>query len=383
MTTANPTNEPGFICDHCDEFVDRPRRAEFDTCAPCRDLGTLPDEELLRRKAYHEKEAMRLGNEIAKVWRLRIRTGNATKEDKERAAAIHQPASPPVENGDATGKCMDCNHEIDNRDQWGNCAATVARVLGSGPCGCPHSTASQRECGNHCEHGEGFIQNGQCWYLTTTRFCGHRCGVAGGLPEGDLSPCPFCGKDATTGSYARPSGGVAKYVTCADEDCPAFEIRSTPEEWNRRVPLPSQPPGERSERTQLGKLWEVWFEQVGEHATVDVVNATSKLVIAEREIYRQSPPELAAELDAIEARLNAATPGPLGARLGSGNSVCTALASEAEDFFDEFVCDVLPDYVCIQGKAKRWEANRDFIQAAYTDIRRLLDLARGKGQEGE
>lgn len=33
-----------------------------------------------------------------------------------------------------------------------------------------------------------------------------------------------------------------------------------------------------------GELWQQWFERVGNRATADVVNATAKLVIAEREI---------------------------------------------------------------------------------------------------
>ncbi len=41
---------------------------------------------------------------------------------------------------------------------------------------------------------------------------------------------------------------------------------------------------QQPEPSELGAFWQTWFAAVGEHATVDVVNATTKLVIAEREI---------------------------------------------------------------------------------------------------
>lgn len=80
----------------------------------------------------------------------------------------------------------------------------------------------------------------------------------------------------------------------------------------------------------------------------------------------------------IEARANAATPGPLEARLGSGNNVCTALASIATATFDEFVCDVLPDYACNLGITPRWEANRNFIEHVFTDIPALCRTLRAQ-----
>lgn len=75
-------------------------------------------------------------------------------------------------------------------------------------------------------------------------------------------------------------------------------------------------------------------------------------------------PEQVAEAEHL---FSEATPGPLGARLGSGQNVCTALASEAENAFDEFVCDVLPDYACQPGTATRWEANRNLIEWLYAN----------------
>lgn len=78
----------------------------------------------------------------------------------------------------------------------------------------------------------------------------------------------------------------------------------------------------------------------------------------------------------IKARVAKATPAPLEARIGSGNNVCTALASNNPTAFDDFVCDVLPDYACKPGIATRWEANRDFIQHAYSDIPALCETVR-------
>ena len=36
------------------------------------------------------------------------------------------------------------------------------------------------------------------------------------------------------------------------------------------------------------EAWKKWFEQVGSHATVDVVNATATLVINERDIAAEA-----------------------------------------------------------------------------------------------
>lgn len=76
-------------------------------------------------------------------------------------------------------------------------------------------------------------------------------------------------------------------------------------------------------------------------------------------------------LDEVDALIAKATPAPLETRLGSGHNVCTALASAATGSFDEFVCDVLPDYACRPGKSPRWEANRNLIQAVYSILPRL------------
>lgn len=96
-----------------------------------------------------------------------------------------------------------------------------------------------------------------------------------------------------------------------------------------------------------------------------------------------------AEIEVIRERVEAATPGPLGARIGSGNNVCTALASENESTFDEFVCDVLPDYALESAQVgrraypPRWEANRNLIEHAYSDIPRLLAIIEEQEREIE
>lgn len=84
----------------------------------------------------------------------------------------------------------------------------------------------------------------------------------------------------------------------------------------------------------------------------------------------------------IEARVAKATPAPLETRIGSGNNVCTALASNNPATFDDFVCDVLPDYACKPGIATRWEANREFIQHAYSDIPALCATVRALKEVG-
>lgn len=68
-------------------------------------------------------------------------------------------------------------------------------------------------------------------------------------------------------------------------------------------------------------------------------------------------------LKAMKEAAVRATPGQLEARLGSGNNVCTAVASIDPSCFDEFFADVLPDYACKPGIALRWEANREFLIA--------------------
>lgn len=57
------------------------------------------------------------------------------------------------------------------------------------------------------------------------------------------------------------------------------------------------------------------------------------------------------ELKAAEAICAAATAGPWSMRLGSGNVVCTAIASDCPESFDEFVADCLPDWA-LAGLAK-------------------------------
>lgn len=52
------------------------------------------------------------------------------------------------------------------------------------------------------------------------------------------------------------------------------------------------------------------------------------------------------DLDAIRARLAAITPGEWISVLGSGNNLCTAIASDIPgELRSTFICDCLPDYV--------------------------------------
>lgn len=51
-------------------------------------LELLSDEELKNRIAFHQNAAHVLKCELAKIWRMRVATGIATDEDKERAARI-------------------------------------------------------------------------------------------------------------------------------------------------------------------------------------------------------------------------------------------------------------------------------------------------------
>lgn len=54
--------------------------------------------------------------------------------------------------------------------------------------------------------------------------------------------------------------------------------------------MPDEIPETNSDSPK-GKLWRKWFGRVGEHATLDVVHATTELVLSEREIDAGSLPE--------------------------------------------------------------------------------------------
>lgn len=77
-----------------------------------------------------------------------------------------------------------------------------------------------------------------------------------------------------------------------------------------------------------------------------------------------------------------ATKGPWSPRLGSGNIVCTAIASDCPDCFDEFVGDCLPDWILVDAEVghapKDHRVNMEFITHARTyyptalaEVRRL------------
>lgn len=141
----------------------------------------------------------------------------------------------------------------------------------------------------------------------------------------------------------------------------------------------------QSKHSALGKFWNAekaaWVER--KIATVYREDERERSLLfglwvqVERDVGEPAPSVVATpeEIAEIRARRDAATPGPYGARIGSGNFVCTALASEHTSRFDEFICDVLPDYVLERKQSSlRWEANREFLQHSWVDITTLLDV---------
>lgn len=83
-----------------------------------------------------------------------------------------------------------------------------------------------------------------------------------------------------------------------------------------------------------------------------------------------------AELAAIRERCDAASEGPWGICLGSGNNVCTGIhQSEVPLEEADYICDVCPDYLLDEGNAlprERELANMRFIEHARADIPALL-----------
>lgn len=59
---------------------------------------------------------------------------------------------------------------------------------------------------------------------------------------------------------------------------------------NQQTQPPQPEPPERPD-SQSGAFWRAWFDRLGELATVDVVNATATLVIAERQAAREDERE--------------------------------------------------------------------------------------------
>ena len=49
----------------------------------------------------------------------------------------------------------------------------------------------------------------------------------------ELLTCPFCG--GTTSSYGYPGHGGKEKYSCANQECPGFDIYATAEEWNTRT----------------------------------------------------------------------------------------------------------------------------------------------------
>lgn len=90
------------------------------------------------------------------------------------------------------------------------------------------------------------------------------------------------------------------------------------------------------------------------------------------------------DLEAIEARANAATAGPWEVCLGSGGNLCTAIKSEGFGEEDEKftpICDLLPDWILdVEAKAESHRSEHrpdmNFIAHARADIPSLLSYIR-------
>lgn len=93
------------------------------------------------------------------------------------------------------------------------------------------------------------------------------------------------------------------------------------------------------------------------------------------------------QLNAIEARANAATPPPWTAMLGSGEHVCTGITREAQtpEELNTLIADLMPDYfdqaglagdsqlpTILDGRLVDHRPNMDFIMAARDDVPRLV-----------
>lgn len=98
------------------------------------------------------------------------------------------------------------------------------------------------------------------------------------------------------------------------------------------------------------------------------------------------------DLDKISALVEAATPGPWGICLGSGDNLCTAISSEGvEDWDLRFtpICDLLPDWILqAEGKdgkslRKDHRADMNFIAWTRTGIPSLVQRIRELEKENE
>ena len=95
----------------------------------------------------------------------------------------------------------------------------------------------------------------------------------------------------------------------------------------------------------------------------------------------------AEELDAIEARANAATPAPWTAMLGSGNHLCTGIHYEdIATGTSTLIADTLPDYFLDETQVIGWPPkdhvqNMEFIMSARSDVPRLVSEVRRQRAE--
>ena len=109
----------------------------------------------------------------------------------------------------------------------------------------------------------------------------------------------------STGTYQQPCYCDCVFTATPEkeadgvpwcESCQSWHV--TPKDAAHKAVLQCTAPialeAEReSDHSPSSQAWHNWFDQVGEEATVNVVNATSKLVIAEREIYARAVKESA------------------------------------------------------------------------------------------
>lgn len=131
-------------------------------------------------------------------------------------------------------------------------------------------------------------------------ICGHKCT----FPESEqiewheFRPTPplteICGvivkgKECNRGQYAEVhapaeppqcehSISLTEDYVGAESQCPIH---------GETVPAPQD--------SELGAFWRLWFARVGEHATVDLVNATAELVLAERDSASTNAPQAVAD----------------------------------------------------------------------------------------
>jgi hypothetical protein len=91
------------------------------------------------------------------------------------------------------------------------------------------------------------------------------------------------------------------------------------------------------------------------------------------------PLEVTSALETIRLRLATITPGEWCSVLGSGDHLCTAIASDISgEEHSTFICDCLPDYVMPDGNGFTLPTdhvpNLKFIEHAPNDIAALLYL---------